>query len=79
MVFFMVFLARSKAENIDTMRGRLMLAWYQQDWTLPVEQGLSLLSATQGMIASQPTKGMHVRACFVPKIAVCGVWSDNCN
>ena len=56
-----------------------MLAWYQQDWTLPVEQGLSLLSATQGMIASQPTKGMHVRACFVPKIAVCGVWSDNCN
>jgi hypothetical protein len=29
MVFFMEFIARSKAENIDTMRGKLMLAWYQ--------------------------------------------------
>jgi hypothetical protein len=29
MVFFMVFIACSKAENIDTMKGKLMLAWYQ--------------------------------------------------
>jgi len=30
MVFFMVFIAQSKAENIDTMKGKLMLAWYQR-------------------------------------------------
>jgi len=30
MVFFMVFIAYSKAENIDTMQGKLMLAWYQR-------------------------------------------------
>jgi hypothetical protein len=29
MVFFMVFFAHRKAENIDTMKGKLMLAWYQ--------------------------------------------------
>jgi hypothetical protein len=29
MVFFMVFIARSKAEDIDTMREKLMLAWYR--------------------------------------------------
>ena len=29
MVFFMVFIACSKAENIDTMKEELMLAWYQ--------------------------------------------------
>ena len=29
MVFFMVFLARSKVEIIDTMKGKLMLAWYR--------------------------------------------------
>ena len=28
MAFFMVFIACSKAENIDAMRGKLMLAWY---------------------------------------------------
>jgi hypothetical protein len=30
MVFFMVYVVRSKAENIDTMKGKLMLAWYQR-------------------------------------------------
>jgi len=30
MAFFMVFFACSKAENIDTMQGKLMLAWYQR-------------------------------------------------
>jgi hypothetical protein len=29
MVLFMVFIACSKAENIDTMEGKLMLARYQ--------------------------------------------------
>jgi len=29
MVFFMVFIACGKAENIDTIKGKLMLAWYQ--------------------------------------------------
>jgi len=29
MVFSMVLFAQSKAENIDTMKGKLMLAWYQ--------------------------------------------------
>lgn len=29
MVFFMVYVVRTKAENIDTMKGKLMLAWYQ--------------------------------------------------
>ena len=29
MVFFMVFFARGQAESINTMRGKLMLAWYQ--------------------------------------------------
>jgi len=29
MVFFMVFIARSKAEGIDTMKGISMLAWYR--------------------------------------------------
>jgi hypothetical protein len=29
MVFFMVFIASSKSENIDTMKGELMTAWYQ--------------------------------------------------
>jgi len=29
MVFFMVFIACSKTENIDTMKRKLMLAWYQ--------------------------------------------------
>jgi hypothetical protein len=29
MVFFIVFVAYSKAENADTMQGRLALAWYQ--------------------------------------------------
>ena len=28
MVFFMVFDARSKAADIDTMRGELMQSWY---------------------------------------------------
>jgi len=36
MVFFMVFIANSKADNIDTIRGRLMLAWYQSHRALPV-------------------------------------------
>jgi len=27
---FMVFIVCSKAEKIDTMRGKLMLAWYQR-------------------------------------------------
>jgi len=31
MVFFMVFIAYSKAENIDTMRGDLMQSWYLVD------------------------------------------------
>ena len=26
---YLVFIACSKAENIDTMKGKLMLAWYQ--------------------------------------------------
>jgi hypothetical protein len=29
MVFFMVFVACSKADYIDTMKEKLMLAWYQ--------------------------------------------------
>jgi len=29
MVFFMVLFARGKAERIDTMKGKLMAAWYQ--------------------------------------------------
>ena len=29
MVFFMVFSVRCNAKTGDTMRGRLMLAWYQ--------------------------------------------------
>jgi len=29
MVFFMVFIARSKVGDIDTMREKLMLAWYR--------------------------------------------------
>ena len=29
MVFFMVFIVRRKAYNLDTMKGKLMLAWYQ--------------------------------------------------
>ena len=28
MVFFMVFMARSKAADSDTMRGELMQSWY---------------------------------------------------
>jgi hypothetical protein len=28
MVFFMVFVAGSNVEGIDTMQGKLMLAWY---------------------------------------------------
>jgi len=28
-VFFMVFIACGKAVNVDTMREKLMLAWYQ--------------------------------------------------
>ncbi|MCP4289536.1 MAG: hypothetical protein GY792_34795 [Gammaproteobacteria bacterium] len=31
------------------------------------------------MIGSQATKGMYVLACFAPKIAECGVWSDSSN
>lgn len=27
---FMVFIECSKADNIDTMKGKLMLAWYQR-------------------------------------------------
>ena len=30
MVFFMVFIACSEAENTDTMTGKLMLAWYRR-------------------------------------------------
>jgi hypothetical protein len=29
MVFFMVFVAGSKAEDIDTMKRKMMLAWYR--------------------------------------------------
>ena len=44
MVFFMVFIACSKAENIDTMRGKLMLAWYQRTLTArALEQSGDLL------------------------------------
>jgi len=39
MVFFMVFIACSKAESINTMQGTLMLAWYQSARTVnAVEQ-----------------------------------------
>jgi hypothetical protein len=31
MVFFMVFFARRKAESIDTTKGKLMQAWYQDN------------------------------------------------
>ena len=45
MVFFMVFFARNKAHYIDTMRGRLMLAWYQNARTACVlDQSGNLLS-----------------------------------
>jgi hypothetical protein len=30
MVFFMVFIARGAVKTTDTMRGKLMLAWYQR-------------------------------------------------
>jgi len=33
MVFFMVFIAGSQVEGIDTMKGKLMLAWYRNAWT----------------------------------------------
>jgi len=36
MVFFMVFHAYSKEENIDTMLNSVMLAWYQPHCALPV-------------------------------------------
>ena len=29
MAFFMVFFTRCKAVDLDTMRGKLILAWYQ--------------------------------------------------
>ncbi|MGB5200341.1 MAG: hypothetical protein WBR56_10635 [Sedimenticolaceae bacterium] len=32
MVFFMVFIARCKAADIDTMRQKLSFAWYQRAW-----------------------------------------------
>jgi hypothetical protein len=44
MAFFMVFIARSKAESMDTMKEKLMLAWYQGAWTVcALEQSGNLL------------------------------------
>lgn len=41
------------------------------------ERGLCPLSAIKDMIGSQATKGMHVLRRFMPRVAQCGVWSDN--
>jgi len=60
MVFFMAFIVCSKAENIDTMRGKLMLAWYLRTEHYLFEQGLRPLLAIKDMIGSKVANGMHV-------------------
>jgi len=40
------------------------------------EHGHTPLSAIKDMIGSQATKGMHVLACYAPKVIDCGVWGD---
>lgn len=41
------------------------------------EQGIRPLSAVKDMIGSQATKGMHALAKFAPRVARCGVWTDD--
>lgn len=40
------------------------------------ERGLTPMSAVNGQIGSQATKGMHVLAKFAPQTESCGVWTD---
>lgn len=49
MVFFMVFIGCSKADNIDTMKGKLILAWYQGACALEQSVNGYSISRTRGL------------------------------
>lgn len=38
MVYFVVFIARGRAGRVDTMKGKLSLAWYQSVWVASVRE-----------------------------------------
>jgi hypothetical protein len=55
MAFFMIFIACSKAESSDTMRGKLMLAWYQRAWTVSaLEQSVDLHATPVQLLVAVP-------------------------